>query len=238
MLEVSCSEEAKAGLYCLLSYVEALSPCLSRLCGVGGREGEALAGRQGGAGGGGGNVPSSADEEEMAREHGLSPAALGQDDKMDTDAGEAGVVRGEEASLVTSLTSGVGVVRGGVPCRRIYSMGQRRRESSVQGVLGDRDLLEHVFGFVGGATGRQSVRALGQVSLVWLPQAVASNVALEAPGEGRATKKGQRVAEDAQKQQPSSRKMVASCLGPPLDKAEAQAVLGPSMEVCVATHIK
>jgi hypothetical protein len=36
----------------------------------------------------------------------------------------------------------------------------------VQGVLGDRDLLGCVLGFVGGATGRQSVRALGQVSLV------------------------------------------------------------------------
>jgi hypothetical protein len=45
-------------------------------------------------------------------------------------------------------------------------MGQRRGESSVQGVLGDRDLLGCVLGFVGGATGRQSVRALGQVSLV------------------------------------------------------------------------
>jgi hypothetical protein len=33
-------------------------------------------------------------------------------------------------------------------------------------VLGDRDLLGCVLGFVGGATGRQSVRALGQVSLV------------------------------------------------------------------------
>jgi hypothetical protein len=47
MWEVSGTEEAKAGLRCLLSYVEALSPCLSRLCGVGGREGEAGAGRQG-----------------------------------------------------------------------------------------------------------------------------------------------------------------------------------------------
>jgi hypothetical protein len=45
-------------------------------------------------------------------------------------------------------------------------MDQRRRESSVQGVLGDRDLLGCVLGFLGGATGRQSVRALGQVSLV------------------------------------------------------------------------
>jgi hypothetical protein len=45
-------------------------------------------------------------------------------------------------------------------------MGNRRRESSVQGVLGDRDLLGCVLGFVGGQTGRQSVRALGQAALV------------------------------------------------------------------------
>jgi hypothetical protein len=45
-------------------------------------------------------------------------------------------------------------------------MGNRRRESSVQGVLGDRDLLGCVLGFVGGQTGRQSVRALGQTALV------------------------------------------------------------------------
>jgi hypothetical protein len=45
-------------------------------------------------------------------------------------------------------------------------MGQRRRESSVQGVVGDRDLLGCVLGFVGGATGRERVRALGQMSLV------------------------------------------------------------------------
>jgi hypothetical protein len=163
MSEVSGSEEAKAGLCCLLSYVEALSPCLSRLCGVGGRAGEALAGRQGkgrrkrrkrAANGrsGGSSVASSADEEKTAPEQGLSPAALGQDDKRDTETGEAGVVHDEG--------------RASVPARRIYSMGQRRRESSVQGVLGDRDLLGCVLGFVGGATGRQSVRALGQVSLV------------------------------------------------------------------------
>jgi hypothetical protein len=36
----------------------------------------------------------------------------------------------------------------------------------VQGVLGDRDLLGCVLGFVGGQTGRQSVRALGQTALV------------------------------------------------------------------------
>jgi hypothetical protein len=36
----------------------------------------------------------------------------------------------------------------------------------VQGVVGDRDLLGCVLGFVGGATGRERVRALGQVSLV------------------------------------------------------------------------
>jgi hypothetical protein len=45
-------------------------------------------------------------------------------------------------------------------------MGNRRRESSVQGVLGDRDLLGCVLSFVGGQTGRQSVRALGQTALV------------------------------------------------------------------------
>jgi hypothetical protein len=190
MWEVSGSEEAKAGLCCLLLYVEALSPCLSRLCGVGGREGEGGAGRQGkgrrrrrrrkrggGVGGGGSSVGSSGDEEEMtAPEQGLSPAALGQDDKRDTDAGEAGVVRLEEAGLV--LAAGDGVGGAGVPARRHYSMGQRRRESSVQGVLGDRDLLGCVLGFVGGATGRQSVRALGQVSLV-------SRLWREAPQEWR-----------------------------------------------------
>jgi hypothetical protein len=172
MWEVSCGEEAKAGLCGLLSYVEALSPCLSRLCGVGGREGEAGAGRQGkgrrkrrkraASGRGGGSVPSSGDEEETVPEQGLSPATLGQDDKRDTEAGEAGVVRGGEAGLVLSLD---GLGRAGVPTRR-SSMGQGRRESSVQGVLGDRDLLGCVLGFVGGQTGRQRVRALGQVALV------------------------------------------------------------------------
>jgi hypothetical protein len=46
VLEVSATEEAKAGLRCLLSYLEALSPCVSRLCGVGRQEGEASAARQ------------------------------------------------------------------------------------------------------------------------------------------------------------------------------------------------
>jgi hypothetical protein len=84
---------------------------------------------------------------------------------MDTDAGEAGVVSHEEAAEIV-LAAGGGVGRAGVPARRIYSMDQRRRESSVQGVLADKDLLEYVFGFVGGATGRQSAKALGQVALV------------------------------------------------------------------------
>jgi hypothetical protein len=40
MSELSTSEEAKAGLRVLWEYLEALSPSLSSLCGVGAREGE------------------------------------------------------------------------------------------------------------------------------------------------------------------------------------------------------
>jgi hypothetical protein len=42
----------------------------------------------------------------------------------------------------------------------------RRRETSVQRVLADKDLLGCVLIYVGGETGRQSVRALGEVALV------------------------------------------------------------------------
>jgi hypothetical protein len=79
---------------------------------------------------------------------------------MDSDTGEAGLQRGEKVGLLVSAGVGVSVA----PSRS--STGNRWRESSVQGVLGDRDLLGCVLGFVGGETGRQSVRALGQVALV------------------------------------------------------------------------
>jgi hypothetical protein len=46
MSEMSWSEEAKSGLFGLLSYLEALSPCLSRLCGERGGEGEVVTGGQ------------------------------------------------------------------------------------------------------------------------------------------------------------------------------------------------
>jgi hypothetical protein len=123
--EVSASGEAEARLRCLLPYLEALSPCLSRLYGAGGPEGMVGASRQGngrrkrrkrggGRGGAGdSSVQSSGDEDDTAAEQcqGLSPAVLGQDDKMDTDAGEAGVRRAEESRLVLSSGVGLSVVR-------------------------------------------------------------------------------------------------------------------------------
>jgi hypothetical protein len=42
----------------------------------------------------------------------------------------------------------------------------RRRETSVQRVLADKDLLGCVLSYVGGETGRQSVRALGNMAVV------------------------------------------------------------------------
>jgi hypothetical protein len=47
VVELSSTEEAKTGLRALLSYLEALSPCLVMLCGgVGEQEGEAAPARQ------------------------------------------------------------------------------------------------------------------------------------------------------------------------------------------------
>jgi hypothetical protein len=168
MSEVSGTDEAKPGLQALLSYLEALSPCLSRLCEVRGREGEGGLGRQGKGRSkrgdrGGGVARSSVEEkcvdEEAASEQDLGAAALGQEDEMDNDASEAGGRRGKKAALLG------GLVRPGVPPSR-FNMAHRQHETSMQGVLADKDLLEYVFGFVGGKTARQSAKALGQVALV------------------------------------------------------------------------
>jgi hypothetical protein len=79
---------------------------------------------------------------------------------------ERGIRRAEEAGLVvSSCEGGVDVVRPALLASH-RSRGDRRRETSVQTVLADKDLLQCVLSFVGGQTGRQSVRALGKVAVV------------------------------------------------------------------------
>jgi hypothetical protein len=87
------------------------------------------------------------------------------------DGADADTVAGPDVMVLLEGAEGAAIVRA-VPrlAQRIIitrsSTSSRGVQGAVARVVGDKDLMSEVVSFVGGETGRQSVRVLGQVALV------------------------------------------------------------------------